>query len=109
MLKVNGETNQARAGQSVEVALNITNRNQDVPVIPVTGYGMNPNGEAYVYIVKGNQVFQQKVALGAMSDLGVEVLSGLTSGEVIVTKGVELLHDEQVINPVDHRNNRFGL
>lgn len=109
VLKVNGEANQARAGQSVEVALNIINRSQDVPVIPVSGYGMSPNGEAYVYLVKGNQVFQQKVELGAMSDLGVEVLSGLTGGEVIVTKGVDLLHNEQIVNPVDQRNSRFGL
>lgn len=109
VLKVSGQANEARAGQSVEVALNITNRNQDVPVIPVTGYGMNANGDAYVYLVKGNQVFQQQVELGAMSDLGVEVLSGLEDGERIVTKGVELLHNEQVVNPVDHRNNQFGL
>ena len=109
ILKVDNKQSLARAGQSVEVSLNISNRNSDVPVIPVTGYGMNANGQPYVYVVKGNQVFAQTVELGSISDLGVEVISGLSGGEIIVTKGVDLLTNEETVNPVDYQNNRFGL
>lgn len=98
-----------RAGQAVEVTVNVMNSNQDVPVIPVTGFGMSAEGQAFVFTVKGNEVHQQFVQLGAISDLGVEVLSGLADGEVIVTKGVDLLNDRQVVNPIDHSHNQYGL
>lgn len=109
ILTLNKATAEVRAGQAVEVTVNVTNSNQDVPVIPVTGFGMSAEGKAYVFVVKGSQVYQQFVELGVISDLGVEVLSGLTDGEVIVTKGVDLLSDQQTVNPVDHRNNQYGL
>ena len=109
ILKLEGQVSGARAGQATEVSLNITNSNQSLPIIPVTSFGMDPDGSAYVYIVKGNQVFQQKVQLGNISDLGAEVLSGLDGGEVIVVKGVDFLRDQEAVKPVDYRNNRFGL
>ena len=109
ILKLEGQVTGARAGQTTEVSLNIVNSNQQVPVIPVTSFGMNPDGTAYVFVVKNNQVFQQGVSLGNISDLGAEVLSGLVGGEVIVTKGVDFLRDQETVNPVDQRYNRFGL
>ncbi len=104
-----GEVSNAKAGQSVEVNLHISKLENSHPIIPLTSYTMKPDGQVYVFVVNDQKVYEQNVQLGEISDLGVEIKSGLSDGEIIAVKGVDLLHHQQSIIPVDIDNNHYGL
>jgi len=58
-------------------------------------------GEGLVFVVDDkNRVKQRNVQIGKLTDKYLEILSGLTEGEVIVTRGVEKLRDGDLIKPI---------
>lgn len=59
-----------------------------VPQIAV-GYD---NSQAYVFVVDNKKVTQKNVTLGDQIDQNLEITSGLTAGDVIVTNGISKLH-----------------
>jgi RND family efflux transporter MFP subunit len=81
-----------RPGMFVEVSI-IKEQRTGVPVVPreaVTDRG----GKWVVFVLKGQQVFKQEVALGLGDDEIVEIREGLQPGERIVTRGIETLTDQ---------------
>ncbi len=60
---------------------------QDALIVPTSSL-MEEQGNFYVYIQSGGESFQKReVKLGASDGLNVQVLSGVTEGERVVTKG----------------------
>lgn len=94
------------AGQSIEV--NFGHQNLDVLIIPNTAYGLSANGDAFVYLFDNDKVVQKAVEIGAITKQGVEVLKGLSAGDEIVVKGVDLLSDGEHVIAVDDSIKRFG-
>jgi RND family efflux transporter MFP subunit len=96
----------ANAGQSIEVSI------QGVPShslnIPVTAYGLTPEGKAFVFVVSDNKANKKIIEVGRITKDGVEVLSGLSEGDEIVLKGVDLLSDGQQVIRIKNSNQRFG-
>jgi hypothetical protein len=62
----------------------ITETKDNVILIPV-GAAKTSNGQTTVTILKNNQPQQATVELGLSSDTQVEVLSGVTEGDAVVT------------------------
>ncbi|MGI6705608.1 MAG: efflux RND transporter periplasmic adaptor subunit [Clostridia bacterium] len=60
----------------------------------------NEDGSNYVYIVNGDQAKKVDVELGIEDGDRVEVLSGIESGTLVVTKGQEYIDDQTKINIV---------
>lgn len=51
------------------------------------------SGEVTVFVVKDNKVEKRKIKLGVVLEDQVEVIQGLSEGEMVVTKGMERLKD----------------
>ncbi len=63
-------------------------------LVPQSAIGKNADGQAMVYVTNAdNQVEQRSVALGLTQDDQVEILSGLTEGDLVVTVGQADLED----------------
>ncbi|WP_338409217.1 efflux RND transporter periplasmic adaptor subunit [uncultured Flavobacterium sp.] len=74
------------AGSIVEVYLKST-AIPDALIIPTTSL-IEEQGLFYVYVQTGGESFQKReVKLGASDGVNVQVLSGITQGERVVTKG----------------------
>jgi len=50
-------------------------------------------GKLFVFVIDGEKAIRREVAVGLSVDGTVELLSGVKSGEILVTKGQELLDD----------------
>ena len=80
-----------KAGQFVAISL-VRERRSDAVVVPedaVIPYA----GKTYLYVVKDGQASRREVVLGVRLPEVVEVSSGLTAGETIVTRGQHRLGD----------------
>jgi HlyD family secretion protein len=53
------------------------------------------DARSFVYLVNGGKATARPVRVGAEADGRVEILDGLTGGESVVTRGVEVLKDGQ--------------
>lgn len=77
------------------------NAKADVILVPVESLGIDPAGAYYVWKLDGEgdtyKVSRVDVAQGAMSDFGMEILSGLNAGDRIATAGVNFLKDGQQV------------
>jgi RND family efflux transporter MFP subunit len=90
-----------RPGESIEATIQLANEVSRV-WIPLTSYeSLSTNlGSAFV-IEQRDGVYiaeSRSVTLGELQDHGVSVVSGLRPGETIVSKGVELLSDGEVVH-----------
>lgn len=55
-------------------------------VIPIEAL-FDQNGKSYVYVVESNRLKKTDITTGAMTDTNVEVLTGLTPGQVVALSG----------------------
>jgi membrane fusion protein, multidrug efflux system len=69
-------------------------------VVPVSAVQISRQ-QQYVFIVKGNQVFQRPVKTGVDGDEWLEVTSGLEPGARVVTAGAEGLSDGAVVRTAE--------
>lgn len=91
-IEVNNPQKLIRPGMIAEVRLRSPDE-QPVITIPTEAVMHDINNQAYVYVVdtNKNQVFKRDVELGQLVDNKVEVTSGLSEGEVVVTGGQQKL------------------
>ncbi|MGB6229214.1 MAG: efflux RND transporter periplasmic adaptor subunit [Litorimonas sp.] len=91
-LSLKDNTEGLRSGQRAELQLT-RNAEGQVLRIPLTAYRPVSGNQGEVMIVdpEGGSLVARRVSLGDVSSQGVEVLSGLAPGDVIVAKGVSLL------------------
>jgi RND family efflux transporter MFP subunit len=97
-VEVNDETMRLKPGMFVETRI-VIGKKDNVLVIPRRALLYKQN-QIFVFVTEQNMVSQRAVTLGLTEEDHVEVLSGLSEGEVIVTVGVESLKDGQRIEVV---------
>jgi multidrug efflux system membrane fusion protein len=98
----------AELGQSARVYMRSNAQAQHaVPLSAVTA----ENDQSYVWVVDpdSSTVQQRQVQLGAFTQDNVPVLSGLLGTEWVVVAGVLMLHEGQVVRPVDRANKPVPL
>lgn len=86
-----------RAGMFADAEVLVTER--ETVAVPVTAVGRSPDG-ATVMTVANGEVTQMVVQTGIRDSGWVEILSGLSAGDTIVTKAGAFVRDGDRINPV---------
>ncbi|ATW02752.1 efflux RND transporter periplasmic adaptor subunit [Sphingorhabdus sp. YGSMI21] len=90
-----------RSGQLGMVAVQVPREGQATFVIPANAIFGVRTGEGLVFVVDDkDRVKQRNVQIGKLTDRNLEILAGLSAGEVIVTRGVEKLRDGDLIKPI---------
>ncbi len=70
-------------------------------LIPATALIAPRAGEALVYVIDAKNIARlRKIVIGDTTDTGVEVLSGITTGERIALSGFEKIKDGTRVSPV---------
>lgn len=92
---------QLRSGMFIDAEVLVAERN--VLAVPVTAVGRTPDG-ATVKRVKDGLVTQVPVQTGIRDSGWVEIVSGLTAGDSIVTKAGAFVRDGDRVNPVPATN-----
>lgn len=87
-----------RPGMIAEVAIAGKSRQAGI-LVPAACLGRDVNGQRYLYVadIKQNKAFKRVVSLGGMTENMIEVISGLSVGEAIVTAGHAKLSDGAAI------------
>ncbi|MGX6646566.1 efflux RND transporter periplasmic adaptor subunit [Maricaulaceae bacterium MS644] len=72
------------------------------PVIPLTAYRAGRGSSAGVFVVdvETGRISLRSVSLGSITDRGIEVVSGLETGDRIVARGLPSLRDGDVVVPL---------
>jgi RND family efflux transporter MFP subunit len=68
--------------------------------IPAAALFQHPKGGSAVWIIINGGLVKQAVEVGLPGDFGIEVLSGLNSGDWIVTAGVSSLTEGQLVKVI---------
>ncbi len=94
-LQFPNKDNILRAGMSCNVRVHNENSTPQlcIPYRAVT----EQLGDYFVYVVNGNKVIQQKIGLGAHIGQTLIVTAGLKEHDLVVTDGVQKLHDGAAI------------
>lgn len=96
------DTGAVRSGMFAEAEILVAER--EAVAVPVTAVGAGAAG-ATVMKVTGGTVTRSPVTLGIRDGGWVEVLSGLTVGDTVVTKAGSFVRDGDQINPVAAETN----
>jgi RND family efflux transporter MFP subunit len=88
-----------KPGMVCDVTLNLE-REAVSFVVPYKAVSKDSNGKSFVYVVStdGAKVRKQEITVGNYLDSGIEVLSGITPGEVVVSEGCGKLTDNSLIS-----------
>ncbi len=95
------DASRVRAGMYVEAEILVAEH--DVVAIPVTSVGSGLDGTS-VMKVTGDTVQRIPVQTGIRDGGWVEVLSGLSAGDIVVTKAGAFVRDGDRINPIPALN-----
>jgi len=88
-----------KPGMVCDVILNL-NRETFSLVVPYKAVSKDSDGKTFVFVVSadGTRVIKQNVTVGNYRESGIEVLSGLTPGQVVVSAGCEKLSNNSLIS-----------
>jgi RND family efflux transporter MFP subunit len=88
-----------KPGMVCDVILNLNHETVSL-VVPYKAVSKDTDGITFVYVVSadGTRVIKQNVTVGNYRESGIEVLSGLTPGQVVVSGGCEKLTDNSLIS-----------
>jgi len=93
-VKINIQNQQKiiKPGMACDIVIH-TNTTNDKIAIPYQCVTKDSNGQDFVYIVnpKSKIAFKKSVKLGAFTNNKIEILSGITVGELVVTEGTQKL------------------
>ena len=102
-----GPADRLKAGVRVEVAM--ASQSDEEMRVPVSAIGAGANGASFVMAYDADGTISQKpIEIGDITDAGAVVLSGLTPGDVIVSKGVGLLKDGEIVEQANAQIARFN-
>lgn len=92
-----------KVGMIAKVTVNTIAEKNKIISVPLTSILTAPDGSKYVYIINDVQnnlgvVTKRTVTLGTNTSEGIEVTSGLTSGEYFVTKGSNSILENQKVS-----------
>lgn len=85
------------AGFVAKVGVGTRNTSKNL-VVPVESLVNAQGNQADVYVLEGNKVRKREVDLGKIQGGGVAVLSGLSVGEKVVTRGSGFVSDGDLVN-----------
>ena len=85
-----------RVGMLAEVSFT-TEQSDDAIILPVNTV-LTKDGETYVYTVEGTTAKKVLVETGIESGESIEILSGLTSGDLVITRGQTYVSDGEQVN-----------
>ncbi|MEM8932939.1 MAG: efflux RND transporter periplasmic adaptor subunit [Acidobacteriota bacterium] len=97
-VSVDGEHPELRAGLAAEVRFDFERQADAVVLVPMSAVVEGPDA-TYVYLATGAgdgdraTVTRRDVALGELTEGGVEVTSGLTPGDRVITAGMAKIYD----------------
>jgi RND family efflux transporter MFP subunit len=88
-----------KPGMVCDVTLNLESEKISL-VVPCNAVSKDSDDKPYVYIVSTDNktVKKQNIIIGRYCDAGIEVISGLTEGQTIVSEGCEKLSDNSLIS-----------
>jgi RND family efflux transporter MFP subunit len=88
-----------KPGMVCDVMLDL-NRETVSLVVPYKAISKDSDGKTFVFLVSANgkSVIKQIVTVGNYRESGIEVLSGLTTGQVVVSEGCEKLTGNSLIS-----------
>lgn len=84
-----------RLGMNGEVTI-ITDRKDDVLLIPLEALV----DDTYVYVKEGQRFVKRKVKVGILSDTHFEAISGIKSGETVLTGGFEEIEKKSLLDKI---------
>lgn len=101
--KIIDHLNTVKVGMTAKVIVTTNNTNKKIISVPLTAILTTPNGDKYVYVVRNLEnnigiVKKQIVTLGDTTELGSEITSGLSDGDYVVTKGSNVLLEDQKVS-----------
>jgi RND family efflux transporter MFP subunit len=79
-----------RPGMIAEVKIPATQQ-KSLLVIPASAILRTPEGQPYIFIADKGQAFQRNLSIGNVYGDKIEIVSGLSSGETIITGGQQKL------------------
>ena len=89
------------SGQIGSVDIEVSRNHNGSVAVPATAIFGVRSGEGLVFVVDGNnRVKPRNIVIGKLADDSLEITSGLKAGEIIVSRGIEKLHDGDRIKPV---------
>ncbi len=69
--------------------------------VPASALAAHPDGAAFVWVVLSEDTVEKRdVVLGEASGQGVEVQTGLATGDIVVTAGISQLQEGMAVRPV---------
>lgn len=88
-----------KPGMVCDVILSLNHETVSL-VVPYKAVSKDSDGKSFVFVVSpdGTRVIKQNVTVGNYRESGIEVLSGLTLGQVVVSAGCEKLSDNSLIS-----------
>jgi RND family efflux transporter MFP subunit len=91
--------NKIKPGMVCDVILYLSHEPVSL-VVPYKAVNKDNDGKAFVFVVSpdGTRVIKQIITVGNYHESGIEVLSGLTPGQVVVSEGCEKLSDNSLIS-----------
>lgn len=90
LFRVENPAEELRIAMTVEVSI-ILGAVTQVPIIPIAALqAQEEDGSYVVEVVRGKQIEKRKVAVGLNNNVQVQVVSGLTAGELVVTGNMPL-------------------
>ena len=87
-----------KPGMVCDVTLNLNSKGTSL-VVPYKAVVRDDDGKTYVYVVPAgkDRVTKRPVRVGRYVDSGIQVIEGLTEGQVVVNEGSEKLSDNSLI------------
>lgn len=93
------------AGKAKAVLRDGSNEEASGHVVPMTAMftsnDAQESGKSYVWVVDetSNTVQRREVTTGPLTQFGIAILTGISSGELVVISGVNFLHEGQEVRP----------
>ncbi|WP_239480509.1 efflux RND transporter periplasmic adaptor subunit [Parashewanella hymeniacidonis] len=90
-------------GMTAEVTFILPNDGPDhvYPVVPLSAVeNADANGESVAWVFSNGQVKERTIKLGKITDDGIQIISGLTAGEQIVSAGIQHLSEDMKVKPL---------
>lgn len=99
---INEATTDIKTGMTAQVTLGLLNPNAGRLIIPLSSVSEDGNGDRFIFVVNPTgdneaTLVRKKIILGALIGRDIEVLSGLESGDKVVTAGVNFVSDGQKV------------
>lgn len=90
-----------RAGYNARVEID-TERHEDAVIVPYEAIEQDRENQEYVFVYQDGVVTRRLIETGAELESAVEVLSGLSEGEFVVTDSTKVLTDGDRVKAVQH-------